>query len=96
MAHRRTREEKVQAKHVYAAEVPEDKKIKFNLESTKSTDVSASSPYHELVMPTTSLKADLTKTLIVTILALILQFSLASYLQNGGWNTLQKFIEQIF
>lgn len=37
---------------------------------------------------------DLTKSAIVTILALILQFSLAVYLNRGGWeiiiNMLQK------
>ena len=39
----------------------------------------------EISLPLGVIKVDLTKTLIVTILALLLQLGLFMYLQHGGW-----------
>jgi hypothetical protein len=38
---------------------------------------------------------DLTKGVVVTILALLLQFSLAAYLNRGGWQTVYPMLEKI-
>ena len=40
------------------------------------------------------IKRDLTKTLLVTILALALQFMMYTYLQRGGWPVVLKMLEQ--
>lgn len=37
---------------------------------------------------------DLTKATVVTILALILQFSLAAYLNHGGWPIVYSMLEK--
>jgi len=39
--------------------------------------------------------SDLTKAVVVTILALFLQFSLAAYLNSGGWQTVYTMLEKI-
>jgi hypothetical protein len=39
--------------------------------------------------------SDLTKSVVVTILALLLQFSLAAYLNHGGWQTVYPMLEKI-
>jgi hypothetical protein len=38
--------------------------------------------------------SDLTKSVVVTILALLLQFSLAVYLSHGGWQTVYPMLEK--
>ncbi len=38
---------------------------------------------------------DLTKSVVVTILALIFQFSLAFYLNRGGWTTVISMLQKI-
>jgi len=41
--------------------------------------------YPEFNIPTGIIRADLTRTAIVTILALLLLFGLYAYLQHDGW-----------
>jgi hypothetical protein len=44
----------------------------------------------EFNLPLKLVYFDLTKTLAVTILALILQFALAAYLSHGGWQVINS------
>lgn len=39
--------------------------------------------------------SDLTKGVVVTILALFLQFGLAGYLNNGGWQAVYPMLEKM-
>lgn len=39
--------------------------------------------------------SDLTKGLVVTILALLLQFGLAAWLNSGGWQTVYPMLEKV-
>jgi len=47
--------------------------------------------YPELSLPLNLVRSDLTKTVGVTILALISQIALAMYLNKGGWQFILKF-----
>lgn len=47
--------------------------------------------YPELLLPINLVRSDLTKTVGVTILALISQMVLATYLNKGGWQVILKF-----
>jgi hypothetical protein len=49
----------------------------------------------EISLSTKLVALDLTKTVAVTILALILQFALAGYLNAGGWQTINGVIHGI-
>ncbi len=49
----------------------------------------------ELSLSTKLLTYDLTKSLAVTILALILQFGLALYLNHGGWQTVHNMLQKL-
>ena len=52
----------------------------------------------EISLPLPAMTADLTRTAIVTILALALQMATVTYLNKGGWNvvltTLQRIVER--
>lgn len=78
------------------AEVKPDTRVKINLETINKPSVSTNFYSPTLTLSSEALKSDLTKTLIVTILALILQFSLAAYLHKGGYNNLLQLIDKIF
>jgi hypothetical protein len=43
----------------------------------------------KLELPTNFIKADLTMTAVMTILALISQIALYFYLQHGGWQVVK-------
>jgi len=88
MAKRRTRAEKIVAKLRRELEVKHVKRevvaeVKPNIESV------------EVNLPKVELKADLTRTAIVAIVALILQAGMY-YLLNyrGGWQIISKFWER--
>lgn len=49
----------------------------------------------EISLSTKLLSQDLTKSLAMTILALILQFSLAIYLSQGGWQNVSSMLNKL-
>ena len=49
----------------------------------------------EVTLSTKLLTYDLTKSLAMTILALLLQFSLAVYLNRGGWQQVNSMLQKI-
>ncbi len=49
----------------------------------------------EINLGTQEMKRDLTKTVSLTILALILQFSFAAYLNRGGWQLVNQMLQKL-
>lgn len=49
----------------------------------------------EIILPTNALRSDLTRTAVMTILALILQMAVYIYLNSGGWQTVLRLLEKI-
>lgn len=49
----------------------------------------------EIALPLKIIKTDLTKTLAVTILALLLQIGLYVYLQRGGWPIILSMLKHL-
>lgn len=49
----------------------------------------------EIALPLKIIKTDLTKTLAVTILALLLQVGLYVYLQHGGWPIILSMLKHL-
>jgi hypothetical protein len=104
MAKRRTKQQKIAANWKRQFENHEIKVINNPPRETINTVKNEPVPRKDFYVPEFSLSTnllirDLTKSLAVTILALILQFSLAAYLNHGGWQTvnnmLQKFATNI-
>ena len=48
--------------------------------------------YDGMSLPVRAVKLDLTKTVIVTILAVFLQLALNIYLQRGGWQLIKSLL----
>lgn len=96
MSKRRTKSEKIRAELRKNKIQSTNNKINSNIEIQMPAQTLAHTrgafytPSFEL--PMELLKKDLTKTLIVTILAVILQMSLANYLNHGGWNLINTLI----
>jgi hypothetical protein len=89
MARRRTRAEKIAAKL---------RKQLERVEPVTTTQVVApKEDYYvpEVALSTKLLTSDLTKSLAVTILALLVQFSLAVYLNRGGWQQVNTMLQKI-
>jgi len=96
MAKRRTRREKIEAqlRRKWVSVVPSkneknDDKQEQNLKETPSNFQEP-----EISLSLNLLKRDLTKSLSLTILALILLFGLAGYLNSGGWQTVYPMLEK--
>lgn len=49
----------------------------------------------ELKLPVSSIRSDLTRGILVTILALFLEISIYVYLQNGGWQRVLPILSKI-
>lgn len=49
----------------------------------------------EIKLELSEMKKDLTKTVCLTILALILQFSFAAYLNRGGWQQVNQMLQKL-
>lgn len=94
MASRRTKKDKIKARENLNNR-PVQNNLSFSLNLQKSTNKSTSSYTPELSLPIHSIKADLTRTLLVTILALLLQVILYVYLQKEGWNKILPLISKI-
>jgi hypothetical protein len=93
MAERRTRSEKI------IAEIRRREKIKFPLPSVKLNSGMKTNivlQFSGTNLPVELVTTDLTKSLAVTILALILQFALAGYLDRGGWQDINNVLHGIF
>ena len=87
MAKRRTKQEKIVARLRRELEVKHEK--------PKIAEVKANVVTHDESLPRVELKADLTRTAIVAILALLLQagmFYLLNY--RGGWQIISKVWER--
>jgi hypothetical protein len=89
MAGRRTKAEKIAAKLRKRLEKIEPIAVK--------EVVFAKEDYYvpEVTLSTKLLTYDLTKSLAMTILALLLQFSLAVYLNRGGWQQVNSMLQKI-
>jgi hypothetical protein len=89
MARRRTKAEKIAAK------------LRRRLREIEPAAVKETAPakedYYvpEITLSTKLLTSDLTKSLAMTILALVLQFSLAVYLNRGGWQQVNSMLQKI-
>jgi hypothetical protein len=92
MAKRRTKQQKIAAKWKRKLEKPEIR-TEVITENERITKPDFYIPEFSLSM--NLLTRDLTKSLAVTILALILQFSLATYLNRGGWQTVNNMLQKI-
>jgi hypothetical protein len=80
MAKRRTREEKIKANEA----IGENKLV------------TAGNFYvHDYSLSTGLLVRDLTKSLIVTILAMTILISLAVYLNRGGWSVVNNMMQKL-
>ena len=49
----------------------------------------------EVALPLSAIKHDLTRSIVITILALTLQFALAFYLARGGWQKVLPMMDRI-
>ena len=87
MAKRRTKAEKIVAKL--------RRELDLNYEKPKIAEVKPNIIVHDENLPRVELKADLTRTAIVAIVALLLQAGMY-YLLNyrGGWQIISKFWER--
>lgn len=89
MAGKRTRREKELARLRRLVERTQTKPIvreeAVKVETEKMADIKADSYIPTRDLPIKLLRLDLTKAVSVTILALILQFTLMFYLNRGGW-----------
>ena len=89
MAKRRTRAEKELARLRRLVEKKEINPVNSTekRENANLKRVTATADFYvpELALPVKLLRLDLTKSVGVTILALILQIALAVYLNRGGW-----------
>ena len=85
MARKRTRAEKVTAstRESYQYKLPEKSELKPNYYVA------------EIPLSLKLISLDLTKSLAVAILALILQFILAGYLSRGGWGQVYVLLQKI-
>jgi len=96
MAKKRTRQEKVRAatkrQEPFVFKRPEQNKTDKKLETKIKTETTPHFYQPELTIPVSAIRTDLTKTLAVTILALILQLALAAYLSRGGWSTVNSLL----
>jgi len=48
-----------------------------------------------VALPLSAIKHDLTRSIVITILALTLQFALAFYLARGGWQKVLLMMDRI-
>jgi hypothetical protein len=94
MARKRTKAEKIAAKlrRQLAAVNTQKPQITTTLHSKSEYPVEDNAYLPELTLSTKLLARDLTKSLAVTILALVLQFSLAVYLNRGGWQQVNSML----
>ena len=100
MSKRRTKLDKIKAKHrkhsfgsTKSSPSVRNLQIEIKQEITQSRGTFYTPT---LELPMNLLRKDLTKTLVVTILAIIVQVCLAYYLNQGGWEIINKaFISKI-
>lgn len=96
MARKRTRQQKVRAatkrQEPFVFKKPEQSNIDQKIETKINTQITPHFYQPELTIPVSAIRADLTKTLAVTILALILQLAFAAYLSRGGWGTVNSLL----
>jgi hypothetical protein len=87
MARRRTRAEKI------AAGVRENNSVVTSTASINPVKNNPSYFVSEIPLSTKLIFSDLTKSLTVAILALILQFMLCVYLNRGGWQVVSLWLQ---
>ena len=92
MAKRRTKQQKIAANWKKKFETPVIRKIN---PVVNEPVVQKDFYVPEFSLSINLLTRDLTKSLAVTILALILQFTLAAYLNRGGWQTVNYMLQKI-
>jgi len=100
MAKRRTKQQKMAANWKRQFDVTKNEITNKSLPETVNSIENEPIPKKDFYMPEFSLSMnlltrDLTKSLAVTILALILQFTLAAYLNHGGWQTVNNMLQKI-
>ncbi|KKU96393.1 hypothetical protein A2701_03035 [Candidatus Amesbacteria bacterium RIFCSPHIGHO2_01_FULL_47_34] len=102
MAKRRTKKEKMIARLKRQVEIKKPRQTQTTTQNPiidkkeGKPDNSQVFYYPEMKLPLNLVVRDLTKTVGVTILTLILQFTLAYYLRNGGWEYVNStFMSQI-
>ncbi len=85
MSKRRTRQEKIAAANrISLTPVKEFATYRAPVIEIRETDSS------NMGLPMKFVATDLTKTIAVTILALIFQFGIMYYLSHGGWNSIAE------
>jgi hypothetical protein len=101
MAGKRTRKEKIIAKLRRQTESRPHSQVVSNsplsplsLSNRGETVVKKIEGFYapEIVIPMKLIASDLTKTVIVTILALILQIAISIYFSHGGWQFVKSFL----
>lgn len=96
MGKKRTKLEKMRAKlrniQVTSTKIQTNSNIQFPTTKPEISLNKAAFYAPNLELPMEMLKVDLTKTLVVTILAIILQMSLAFYLNHGGWKMIDSLV----
>jgi hypothetical protein len=100
MAKRRTKQQKIAAKlkkQIFVSETNATVKYQPELINTAKNEPVVKKDYYmpEFTISMNLLTRDLTKSLAVTILALILQFSLAAYLNHGGWQSVNIMLQKM-
>ena len=100
MAKRRTKQQKIAANWKRQFEKRDTKVINDFPREVINTIINEPVSKKDFYMPEFSLSTnlltrDLTKSLAVTILALVLQFSLAVYLNHGGWQTINNMLVKV-
>lgn len=98
MAKRRTKKDKSEAREKRVDISNNDLKLSLRFEESRDQIKSLESNIlydRELQLPLGVITADLTRTLLVTILALFLQIGLYAYFQNGGWEKLLPILAKV-
>jgi hypothetical protein len=98
MAKRRTKKDKSEArtKRGYGETVGMKLSLNFEkLDRQKNIIKSGDFEFRELQLPIRLIKADLTRTLLVTILALFLQIGLYVYFQKGAFAKLLPILSKV-
>jgi hypothetical protein len=85
MARRRTRAEKIVA----------GTRESYQYKAPKITESKRDYYVSEIPLALKLISMDLTKSLAVAILALILQFMLAMYLSRGGWQFVSSLLQKV-
>lgn len=99
MAKRRTRAQKItalQRRSNLNSTITSNVSEKYEYKTTaKATENRVNYYVSEIPLSLKLISSDLTKSLVVAILALILQFMLATYLNRGGWQQVFPLLQKI-